>query len=104
MDDDFLNLIRKHEGFSASANGDRRDSLTIGYGRLIDARRGGGITRQEAKFLLAGDTKWAEETLRALYQGADDFTAARYSTLVYMAFDLGRGGLLRFSKICVAMA
>ena len=45
MDDDLLNLIRKHEGFRASAYRDTRGYLTIGYGRLIDARRGGGITR-----------------------------------------------------------
>lgn len=42
MDGDLLNLIRKHEGFRASAYRDTRGYLTIGYGRLIDARRGDG--------------------------------------------------------------
>ena len=84
MDDDLLNLIRKHEGFRASAYRDTRGYLTIGYGRLIDARRGGGITRQEAEFLLAGDTKRAEATVRALYHGADGFTAARYLSLIHI--------------------
>lgn len=104
MDDDLLNLIRKHEGFRASAYRDTRGYLTIGYGRLIDARRGGGITRQEAEFLLAGDTKRAEATVRALYHGADGFTAARYNALVSMAFNLGRGGMRRFTNMSAAIA
>ena len=104
MDDDLLNLIRKHEGFRASAYRDTRGYLTIGYGRLIDARRGGGITRQEAEFLLAGDTKCAEATVRALYHGADGFTAARYNALVSMAFNLGRGGMRRFTNMSAAIA
>ena len=65
MDGDFLNLIRKHDGFRASAYRYTRGYLTIGYGRLIDARRGGGITSQEAEFLLAGDINRAEATVRA---------------------------------------
>lgn len=104
MDDDLLNLIRKHEGFRAGAYRDTRGYLTIGYGRLIDARRGGGITRAEAEFLLAGDIARAEATVRALYHGADTFTAARYNALVSMAFNLGRGGLQRFSKMSAAIA
>ena len=104
MDDDLLNLIRRHEGFRASAYQDTRGYLTIGYGRLIDARRGGGISRAEAEFLLAGDIKRAEATVRALFRGADDFTPARYSALVSMAFNLGRGGLRRFSNMSAAIA
>ena len=103
MDDDLLNLIRKHEGFRASAYRDTRGYLTMGYGRLIDARRGGGITRQEAEFLLAGDTKRAEATVR-VYHGADGFTAARYNALVSMAFNLGRGGMRRFTNMSAAIA
>ena len=45
-------LIKKHEGFRAAAYRDTRGNLTIGYGRLIDPRRGGGISNQEAEVLL----------------------------------------------------
>ena len=62
------------------------------------------ITRQEAEFLLAGDTKRAEATVRALYHGADGFTAARYNALVSMAFNLGRGGMRRFTNMSAAIA
>ena len=42
--------------------------------------------------------------MRALYHGADTFSAARYNALVSMAFNLGRGGLQRFSKMSAAIA
>ena len=99
-----MTLIRKHEGFRASAYRDTRGYLTIGYGRLIDARRAGGISRAEAEFLLADDIKRAEAAVRALFRGADGFTPARYNALVSMAFNLGRGGLQRFSKMSAATA
>ena len=104
MNEELLTLIRKHEGFRASAYRDTRGFLTIGYGRLIDARRGGGITREEAEFLLATDIKRAEATVRALVHGADSFTAPRYNALVSMAFNLGRGGLQRFTNMSAAIA
>ena len=50
MDDALLTPIRKHEGSRACAYRDTRGCLTIGYGRLIDARRGGGISHAEADF------------------------------------------------------
>ena len=66
MDDNLLNPIRKHEGFRSGAYCDTQGYLTIGYGRLIDARRGGGITDAEAEFLLAGDIPRRGPGARAL--------------------------------------
>jgi lysozyme len=43
-------------------------------------------------------------TARALYHGADGFTAARYNALVSMAFNLGRGGMRRFTNMSAAIA
>ena len=104
MDDALLTLIRKHEGFRASAYRDTRGYLTIGYGRLIDGRHGPGISRAEAEFLLADDIRRAEAAVHALFRGADDFAPAPYNALVSMAFNLGRSGLKRFSKMSAAIA
>ena len=68
IDDDRLNLIRKHEGLRSGAYHDTR------------------------------------AILRAFYHGADTFIAARYNALVSMAFNLGRDGLQRFSKMSAAIA
>ena len=104
MDDELTALIRKHEGFRASAYEDTRGFLPIGYGRLIDARRGGGITRQEAETLLAADIQQAEQDVQALFAGHEGFTPTRYHALVSMAFNLGRAGLAGFSKMSAAIA
>lgn len=47
-------LIR-HEGEVHHAYQDSEGYWTIGVGRLIDRRRGGGITHQEAMYLLNND-------------------------------------------------
>ena len=60
MDDDLLHLIRSQKKNRASSYQDTLSYLTIEYGRLIGARRGGGISRAEAGFLLAADIKRAD--------------------------------------------
>ena len=75
MYEDLLNLIRKDEGFRASAYRDARRDLTIDCARWIDARLRGDITSHESEFVLAGGIKPVEATVRALYNGADGLTA-----------------------------
>ena len=92
MDDALLTLIRKHEGFRASAYRDTRGYLTIGYGRLIDGRRGVDF-RAEAEFLLADDIRRAEAAVHALFRGADDFAPARITHWYPWPLTLGAAGL-----------
>lgn len=91
-----LEQLQRDEGFRGEAYQDTLGYWTIGFGRLIDARRGGGITFDEALELLSNDVdKKTEEVLRVL-PWVKDLDEARQGVLVNMAFQLGMSGLLKF--------
>ena len=58
--------IKRHEGFVSNAYKDSLGYLTIGYGRLIDKSKGGGISETEAEYLLANDVNGVYEALNRL--------------------------------------
>lgn len=69
---------------------------TIGVGRLVDARKGGGLRDDEMDYLLRNDINDRIDALtRALpwFQNLDD---ARKGVLLNMAFQMGTDGLLGF--------
>lgn len=95
-------LIRD-EGEVLHAYEDHLGFLTIGYGRLIDKRRGGGISKQEALFMLDNDI------LRVIGQlqektGFNEHPEAVQHALVNMGFQLGVNGLLGFKKMWAHLA
>lgn len=90
--------LRQDEGVRASAYPDHLGYLTIGVGRLIDERRGGGLSPQEIDYLLANDIT---DRIRALGQTLpwfDHLDDARQAVLINMAFQLGTAGLLAFKN------
>ncbi len=90
--------IKQHEGFRPHAYIDPLGYLTIGYGRMIDEKLGGGISESEATYLLRNDIQRIVHELRAqpLIEGLG---AVRFEVLVEMAFNLGMNGLLKFKKM-----
>ena len=48
-----VDLLIAEEGEKLSAYQDSMGFWTIGVGRLIDARKGGGISQEESRYLLA---------------------------------------------------
>ncbi|MGH9992851.1 MAG: glycoside hydrolase family protein [Nitrososphaera sp.] len=101
----------KHEGFIPHAYQDSLGYWTIGVGRLIDKRRGGKITKEEAQFLLDNDIKRVmAEVHKALPWvltpaplGAA-MNEARQDVLYNMAFNLGTEGLLKFRTTLARIA
>ena len=94
--------IMRHEGFVPHAYQDHLGYWTIGIGRLIDERRGGGISQAEAMMLLNNDIA---RVVRAL-EPIDGFTRAPepiQQALVNMGFQLGIGGLLGFRRMWAAI-
>jgi lysozyme len=96
-----VDQLRRDEG-EVKQNGrhvayqDHLGFWTLGIGRLIDGRRGGGLTDQEADYLLMNDinTRIAELDRRLPYfNGLDE---ARKGVLINMSFQLGINGLLNF--------
>lgn len=77
------------------------DSLgfsTIGIGRLIDKRRGGGITQAEADMLLQNDLARIEADLDSRTPWWRGLDAPRRAVVEGMAFQMGVAGLLGFSS------
>ena len=95
--------LKRDEGFVGHAYQDSEGFWTIGYGRLIDKRLGGGITESEALGLLERDIHLIFNDLdRALpwWRGLPPF---RQRGLVNMAFTLGLPRLLTFKKMLAAL-
>jgi len=101
-----LNTIRdqllRHEGVVLHGYEDHLGYLTIGVGRLIDERRGGGLSKDEAMFLLDNDIHRVVNNLRK-EDGFTGFPAPVKEALVNMEFQLGHRGLMNFKKMWAAL-
>jgi len=94
-------LIR-HEGEVLHAYQDPLGFWTIGVGRLIDKRRGGGISHEEAMMLLDGDIIRVVSSLErhVWFRRLDP---VRQQATANMAFQLGVTGLLGFRRMIAAL-
>ena len=91
-------MLRRDEDEKLAAYTDSLGYLTIGVGRLIDSRKGGGISKEESDYLLANDIRAkTAEVIKAL-PWATKLGDERFSVLVAMAFQLGIQGLLEFKN------
>jgi len=90
--------IKADEGLVLHAYQDHLGYWTIGYGRLIDERCGGGITEEEAEYLLTNDILRKVDAL-AERTKLTTFPTAVQHALINMAFQLGVNGLLQFKKM-----
>lgn len=91
------------EGEVLHAYQDSLGFLTIGVGRLIDQRRGGGISPDESRYLLRNDiySKSAEcDHLFRWFIALDD---VRQGVIVCMAYQLGTQGVANFKKMIAAI-
>ena len=88
--------IKSDEGCVLHAYEDHLGYTTIGYGRLLDKRRGGGISQDEADHLLQNDIDRKLSELRKKYPHFDSLDDARKGVLLNMAFQMGVGGLMGF--------
>ena len=95
--------LERDEGFVGHAYTDSLGFLTIGIGRLVDVRKGGGITRDEARYLLANDITRFTAVVESALPWARLLDDARHGVLVNMAFNLGIDGLLGFRKFLKAL-
>lgn len=89
-------LLLRDEGFRRSAYTDSLGYLTIGIGKLIDGRKGGGITLEEALYLLENEVREKTRELGSHLPWFSRLDPVRHAVLVSMAFQLGVAGLLSF--------
>jgi len=96
------NLLAKElEADEKFVSHEYKDSLgysTIGIGRLIDKRKGGGITREEALYLLQNDinNKWND--VKKKFPWVIDQPESVQRALANMAFQMGIENLSEFKN------
>lgn len=95
--------LRRDEGVVRHAYTDSEGYLTIGVGRLIDERRGGGLSDDEITYLLRDDISRTVRQLLDALPWAANLDEVRFCALVNMAFNLGVGGLLGFRHTLAAI-
>lgn len=88
-------LVRD-EGLVLHAYPDSEGFLTIGIGRLIDRRRGGGISEEEAFYLAGHDIDGVEADLDRALPWWRSLSEPRQRALANMCFNLGLTRLLAF--------
>lgn len=91
------------EGLKLKPYADSCGFLSIGVGRLLDARRGGGITRDEALMLLRNDISRVRMSLDSLIPWWKALDEPRQTVLLSMAFQLGVSGLMGFHNTLSAV-
>ncbi len=90
--------LKRDEGLVLHAYEDSEGWLTIGFGRLIDQRKGGGITEHEALFLFTNDLDKVRTGVLKHLPWASSLDEARLGVLLNMAFQMGVEGLLGFAQ------
>lgn len=104
-----MNQLKADEG-TKKANGlhvpfsDHLGYITIGYGILLDDRKGGGLTEEEAEYLLMNRIQARLEALQDRIAFWDDLTENRQIAFLNMSYQLGVNGLLAFKKMMKAAA
>jgi lysozyme len=95
------NLTRQlveEEGEVLHAYQDHLGMWTLGVGRLIDKRKGGGISKEESRHLLMNDINRFTRDVSASLPWFSTLDDARKAVLVGMAFQMGLQGLLAFKN------
>lgn len=94
--------VKQGEGLKLQLYKDSLGYLTIGYGRLLDPAKGGGISKDEAEYLLANDLRRAEREAESL-PAYLDLSPARQAVLIEMTFNLGADGVKAFKRMFGAL-
>lgn len=96
--------LRIDEGEVLHAYQDHLGFWTIGVGRLIDKRRGGGITKEESTYLLTNDINSRIEQVSKALPWFNKLDDARKAVLINMSFQLGVAGMLSFGTMLAYIA
>lgn len=88
--------LRGDEGEVLYAYQDHLGFWTLGVGRLIDHRKGGGISRAESANMLANDIESKQAEMDRKMPWWRTLDPVRQGALTNMAFQLGVDGLLGF--------
>lgn len=85
--------LERDEGRVLHAYQDSLGYWTIGIGRLIDRRKGGGISNEEADYLKLNDIRKVKEGLDRRLAWWRTLDSVRQRVVMNLAFNLGADGL-----------
>ena len=91
-------MLIQHEGEVNHAYEDSEGYLTIGVGRLIDKRRGGGISHDEAMYLLDNDINEVIEECENAFNWFKDLDEIRQVVVANMVFNMGMPNFKEFKR------
>ena len=97
-------MLARHEGLELSAYQDHLGYWTIGYGHLIDSRKGGKITEGQARVILHADVDEVTYNLVRSYPWFRQLSTTRQMVLQNMCFQLGATGLAGFKNFLDALS
>lgn len=101
--DRIIDRLVEDEGEVLHVYPDHLGFLTIGVGRLIDPKKGGGISRDESRYLLANDIrKWG--AIAGQWDWFDNLDWARQGVIVCMLHQLGATGVANFKNMITALS
>ena len=100
---DIEDLLKREEGFIPHAYQDHLGYWTIGYGKLIDERKGGGITEKQALMLLRDEVDAKRKELDANLPWWRELDETRATVILAMAFQMGTSGVLGFKNTLAAL-
>lgn len=98
MKAELIRQLKGEEGEVLSAYQDHLGYWTIGIGRLIDKRKGGGITPEESAYLLGNDIDKRIAQLDKALPWWGNLSEPRMAVMLQMCFQLGLDGLLEFKN------
>ena len=103
MLDELTQDLKHDEGWRTAAYKDHLGYWTIGYGFLVDTRRGGGLPEPIGAIWLryAIEERWSQ--LVNMHPWVEDQPANVRRALGNMAYQLGVAGLNKFQKMLAAL-
>lgn len=102
-DDLIIAELRRDEGVDRYAYQDSRGFWSIAVGRLIDRRKGGGLSDDEINYLLSNDVARVKAGLDKAIPWWRTLDPVRQRVLQNMGHQLGVGGLLNFKNALAAV-
>ncbi len=96
-------ILRREEDKVATVYQDSLGYWTIGVGRLVDKRKGGGLRDKEIEYMLDNDVEEIETELLARYHWMARLSPVRLDAMILMRFQLGALGMSQFTGTLAAL-
>ena len=100
--DQFIQTVKEHEGYSSCVYQDSLGYFTIGYGKMVDKRKNGGLTESQASYILNDELQSARASLQS-FQWFNAMDEVRQDVIVELCFNIGLQGVLKFHNMIAAI-